>query len=524
MTVAGPRPRTTSGLPLAAVAQAVGVASSADVEVTGVGLDSRTVQPGDLYAALPGANTHGARFAAAVAERGAVAVLTDPAGAELMRASGVDLPALVVCDPRAVLGAVAALVYANAGPGGAADIGLTLIGVTGTNGKTTTAYLLEGALRALGTRTGLIGTVEIRVDDQRITSSRTTPEAPDLHALIATMRERGVGTCVMEVSSHALALHRVDGLVYDLALFTNLSQDHLDMHGSMEEYFAAKASLFTPGRARAGVVCVDDSWGRRLARESGIPVVTLGQADGADIRLSVNFDGTFTLQGSVAAPGRSGERITVDLTSKSALPGSFNAVNTALATVTLLLLGYAADDVERALVTDPHVPGRMEEVSVRDPDGLPRGIVDYAHTPDAVSVALAALRPEASGGLIVVLGAGGDRDRGKRAAMGRAAAEGADVVVVTDDNPRSEDPTLIRAALMAGAQAANTTARLLDIGDRRTAIRAAVDEAIARGPGVIVAVVGKGHEVGQERAGVVEPFDDRVELRAALDAAGRSGR
>jgi UDP-N-acetylmuramoyl-L-alanyl-D-glutamate--2,6-diaminopimelate ligase len=542
VTVAGPRPKAPPARSLADVAEWLGLptpplagSSSAPPEpvVTGVCLDSRTVRPGDLYAALPGEHTHGARFAAGAVDRGAVAILTDPAGSALIDAavdgdSGVAAASasrLVVADPRAVLGEVSAYLYGNAVTDGGA--GLTLVGVTGTNGKTTTAYLLDGALAALGVRTGLIGTVETRVANERIRSARTTPEAPDLHALIATMRERAVATCVMEVSSHALTLHRVDGLLFDLALFTNLSQDHLDMHGTMEDYFAAKSSLFTPQRARAGIVYLADDWGRRLSELAGIPVVTVGEMPEADYRIAMNVNGTFRLSGAgadlrAATSGR--QRITVDLTLKSALPGRFNAANTALAAIALIQLGYAADDVSRAILTDPHVPGRMEDVSVAGSADRPRGIVDYAHTPDAVEVALKALRPEAPGGLVVVLGAGGDRDRGKRAAMGAAAAHGARVVVVTDDNPRSEDPAAIRAAVLQGARAAGTAARLIETADRRDAIRRAVAEAMELGGrGVVVAVVGKGHETGQEIAGVVHPFDDRVELRAALAAAAPGG-
>ncbi|HET8768100.1 MAG TPA: Mur ligase family protein, partial [Pedococcus sp.] len=241
----------------------------ADTPVTGVTLDSREVCEGDLYAALPGATAHGAAYAAGAAELGAVAVLTDQAGAQVLDDAGVPLPRLVVEQPRSVVGAVASRVF------GTTELPLTMYGITGTNGKTTTAYLLSSALRALGRRTGLIGTVETRIGDERVGSVRTTPEAPDLHALLAVMAERGLDTCVMEVSSHALAQHRVDGVVYDVALFTNLSQDHLDFHADMDDYFAAKASLFTPERARQALVCTDDAWGRRLADLATVPVRTI---------------------------------------------------------------------------------------------------------------------------------------------------------------------------------------------------------------------------------------------------------
>lgn len=477
--------------------------------VTGVTLDSRAIRPGDLYAALPGANIHGARFVGAAVGLGAVAVLTDPAGAALLALQEITVPVLVVPEPRATLGAVSALIY------GRASESLTMLGITGTNGKTTTAYLLDSALRSLGQVTGLIGTVETRVGDRRIKSVRTTPESSDLHALFAVMLESGVQTCTMEVSSHALALHRVDGLRYDVAAFTNLSQDHLDFHGSMEDYFRAKATLFTPERAVRAVVCVDDEWGQRLARESGVPVVTMSSLRGVpadwQIRATGPDEEDFELVGD-------GQRLAL----RSALPGDFNRVNTALAALLLLAAGHPVDSIETALAHDPHVPGRMERVEVAGTHAelspQPLAIVDFAHTPSAVAAALNALRPRTPGSLVVVLGAGGDRDVGKRAAMGAAAAANADLVIITDDNPRSEDPATIRAAVLGGALAhrrpgLSSSGRVREIGDRAAAIREAVAGA---GAGDTVVVLGKGHESGQEAAGVVHPFDDREQLRAAL--------
>jgi UDP-N-acetylmuramoyl-L-alanyl-D-glutamate--2,6-diaminopimelate ligase len=484
-----------------------GTTTGPDVEVTGVTLSSQDVLAGDLYAALPGANTHGARYAAGAAAAGAVAVLTDQAGERVLAEEGVDLPRVVVEDPRGVVGTVAREVYGTAEPA------LRLVGVTGTNGKTTTAYLVNSALTALGHTTGLIGTVETRIGDERVKSLRTTPEATVLHALLAVMGERGVDYCVMEVSSHALSQHRVDGVVYDVALFTNLSQDHLDFHPTMRDYFLAKASLFTPERSRRGIVCVDDDWGRELAGTATVPVTTLTSlADvEADWRVVPGEDpAAFTLTDGATT-----------LRLRSALPGGFNRVNTAMAALALIASGITAEQAERALLVDPHVPGRMEKVTPTDgpaDPSLPLVVVDYAHTPDAVAAALAALRPSTSGALVVVLGAGGDRDRGKRAAMGRAAATGADVVVVTDDNPRSEDPAVIRRAVLEGARDAGTTAELHDVEGRAAAIDAAVRAAHRHGAGSVVAVVGKGHETGQEVAGTVHPFDDRVEAAKALDA------
>ncbi len=476
--------------------------AGSEVLVRGVSLSSADVCGGDLYAALPGANAHGAAYAAAAAEAGAVAVLTDAVGAGILTEQGVALPRILVEDPRSHVGAAASLVY------GTADLPLRLFGVTGTNGKTTTAYLVSSALTALGHVTGLIGTVETRIADERVKSVRTTPEATVLHALLAVMAERGVDSCVMEVSSHALSQHRVDGVVYDVALFTNLSQDHLDFHHTMREYFLAKASLFTPERSRRGIVCVDDEWGRELASVATVPVTTLTSRPDleADWRM-------------LPGPEPADLEITdgeTSLSLRSALPGDFNRVNTAMAALALLASGAPAHEAQSALLADPHVPGRMERVVVEGCEALPLVVVDYAHTPEAVGAALKALRPATDGALVVVLGAGGDRDRGKRAAMGRAAAQAADIVVVTDDNPRSEEPGAIRAAVLAGAREAGTAAELHDVQGRAEAIQAGIRRAQTAGQGSVVAIVGKGHETGQEVAGTVYPFDDREEARRAL--------
>ncbi len=510
--MAVPRPTQLRSSPIRDLAALVGAADPAsEVAVTGVTLDSRAVLPGDLYAALPGAHAHGADFAGQAASAGAVAVLTDREGVERMTAGGVTLPAIVVEQPRSVLGAVSAHVL------GTEHLGLRLVGITGTNGKTTTAYLVHSALTALGRRPGLIGTVETRIGEERLGSVRTTPEAPELHAVLAVMAERGLDSCVMEVSSHALAQHRVDGVVYDVALFTNLSQDHLDFHHDMDDYFAAKADLFTPARARQGLVCIDDEWGRRLVERAGIPVSTIGVADDADWRIHV--DGADPASFRLTGPG-------VDLHLRSSLPGDFNVTNTAMAAAALVLLGEDASAVGHAVLTDPHVPGRMEAVAAPEGVESPRAVVDYAHTPEAIRAALRALRPTTPGSLVCVTGAGGDRDRDKRHAMGTAAAEVADLVVVTDDNPRSEDPAAIRAAILAGVEAVRSAGRdlaVLEVGDRRSAIRAAVDAVWEQGAAATVAVVGKGHESGQDVGGVVHPFDDRAELTDALRRAAGEG-
>jgi UDP-N-acetylmuramoyl-L-alanyl-D-glutamate--2,6-diaminopimelate ligase len=523
-TTGGLRPNVTPALPLPVVARLAGAEAAGlpDLPVTGVSLDSRQVQPGDLYAALHGFRQHGAAFSAQAAQAGAVAILTDPAGRPEAAASG--LPVLVVPDPRAVLGAVSAAVYGSPG----AD--LLMLGVTGTNGKTTTAYLLEAALRAEGRRSGLIGTVETRVGDERIDSVRTTPESPDIQALLAVMRERGCTACAMEVSSHALALHRVDGVLFDVAGFTNLSQDHLDFHADEEDYFAAKAALFTPARARQAVVCIDDGWGRRLAAQATVPVTTLST-------LTPTGAEDVAAQGNPAAPPSAdwvvADRRVVDdgaatdfvlrgadgrsMQLRSPLPGDFNVANTALAALMLMAGGLDVDGL-RAGLASAVVPGRMERVP--GPVGGPLAIVDYAHTPEAVAAALHALRPGTAGRLVIVLGAGGERDVAKRPLMGAAAARGADVVIVTDDNPRSEDPASIREQVLGGAQAAGGPAVVAEVGDRRTAIATALT--YVSGPADSVLIAGKGHERGQDVNGTVLPFDDREVLAAALlELAGR---
>jgi UDP-N-acetylmuramoyl-L-alanyl-D-glutamate--2,6-diaminopimelate ligase len=461
------------------------------VAVTGCTHDSRAVRPGDLYAALPGARAHGADFVADVVAAGAAAVLTDPAGAE--RAVAAGLPVLVAPDARAVLGEVARCVY------GDPAAGMLVIGVTGTNGKTTTSFLLEAGMRAAGHRTGLLGTVLTRIGDDVVPSVRTTPEATDLQALLAVMRERGTTAVAMEVSSHALALGRVDGLVFDIAVFTNLSQDHLDFHASMAEYEAVKASLFAPSRARAGVVCVDDAAGRRVAARAQVPVVTVSTTDESGDWTARDVD--LRAAGSTFRLRHAGGEIDVCVP----LPGGFNVANAAVALAALHRSGVDIDAAAAGVAALDGVPGRMERVDAGQPFAA---LVDYAHTPEAVTTLLAAVRRVTTGKVIVVLGCGGDRDAAKRPLMARAAVTGADVAILTSDNPRSEDPLEILRQMATGAPGDAVVE-----SDRRAAIRLAVRQAR---PGDAVVVAGKGHETGQEVDGVVTPFDDRVVLREAL--------
>ncbi|MGN9890902.1 UDP-N-acetylmuramoyl-L-alanyl-D-glutamate--2,6-diaminopimelate ligase [Micromonospora sp. L31] len=502
-----PRPRTVPGVRLGDLAARLAVAppeAAADVAVTGATHASQEVRPGDLYAALPGARRHGAEFAAAAAAAGAVAALTDPAGAAAVTAAG--LPALVVPDPRAVLGDLASAVY------GDPTEGLTVIGVTGTAGKTSTAYLVESGLRAAGHTTGLIGTVETRLGDLVIDSVRTTPEATDLHAMLAAARERGVTALVMEVSSHALAMGRVGGVRFTVGGYTNFGSDHLDFHADSADYFAAKARLFD-GRCAAEVLNFDDPALRPLFKPATISYSAAGDHAATWWADEVGGEGyaqRFTVHGPDG----------LALPAGVALPGRHNVANALLAIASLVAAGVDPAVAAEGVAACGGVPGRLELVSAAGPV---RGVVDYAHKSDAIVAALAALRELSAGRLICVIGAGGDRDRGKRPVMGAAAARGADVVLVTDDNPRTEDPAAIRAEVLAGAYAAGAPARIIEAPGRRAAIAEAVRLAE---PGDVVAVLGKGHERGQEVAGEVHPFDDRVELAEALgarfgDLAGR---
>lgn len=505
-----PRPTRVAALPLrdiaAALAGARGVTSeAAGVRVSGVTHDSTQVRPGDLYVAIRGGTRHGAQYAGQAVAAGAVAVLTDDAGAALIAApdTGSSVPAVpvvVVDDPRSVLGPVAAQVY------GDPTARLRVIGLTGTAGKTSTAYLVESGLATAGHLTCLVGTVETRIGDDVLDSVRTTPEATDLHALFAAAAERGATAAVMEVSSHALAYGRSGGVHFDVGGFTNFGQDHLDFHADLADYFAAKARLFD-GRCRVEVLNLDDPAVRSLAHPSTVTFSAAGDPSATwraeNIRrtgFSQTFDAIHQEIGTV--------EVTVGL------PGRHNVANALLALACLVAAGVPAKVAAEGIAACRGVPGRLELV---DAPGPVLGVVDYAHKPDAIDAALGALRevtagqPGPAGRVLCVIGAGGDRDRGKRPLMGAAAARGADLVVVTDDNPRSEDPAAIRAEVYAAARAAGGT--VIEIAGRRAAIQEAVRRA---DPGDVIAVLGKGHERGQEAGGVVTPFDDRHELAAAL--------
>lgn len=503
------RPRTTPGLSLSALAGRIGAVlaggtSIPDVRITGVTLRAQDAVSGDLFAALPGSTAHGAHFTAAAIERGAVAVLTDADGVAAIHRELSDpapLPVLVHPSPRVVLGAVAADVY------GHPSDRVVVLGVTGTSGKTTTAHLIEAGLNAAGRTPGLIGTVGVRIAGSDVPSALTTPEAPALQALLAVMAERGVDTAVMEVSSHALELGRVDGIRFAVGGFTNLSRDHLDFHPSMEAYFEAKARLFDPAapqHAHLAVVCVDDEAGRAMAGRPGQVVTVSADGNPADWRAEDIAELDSGLQEFTAVdPAGVHHRLRIPL------PGRYNVANALLALAMLDAVGVSPEQASPGLRAAA-VPGRLEVVD-RGQDFL--AVVDYAHKPGALRAVLETLRRR-DGRLAVVIGAGGNRDVGKREPMGAVAAELADLVVVTDDNPRDEDPAAIRAAILAGARQAHQAADLVEIGDRRSAIEHAVGWARR---GDVVVIAGKGHESGQTAAGQTRPFDDRAELGEALD-------
>lgn len=472
--------------------------SGEDVALVDATHDSREVRAGWLFCAVPGQLHDGHDHAAEAVRRGAAALLVE-------RRLDLDVPQLVVPSVRASLGPAAATVHGDP----AAE--LTMLGVTGTNGKTTVTFLLEAALSAAGRGSGRIGTLGARLHGRSEPGVRTTPEATDLQRLLRSMRERGADGIAMEVSSHGLDLHRVDGMVLDVVAFTNLSQDHLDWHGTMARYLAAKARLFTPELAAHGVVLVDAPGADDLLAAARIPVTTVGERVGVDVLVSdrrVGHDGS-----------RARLRFDdVSIEVETVMRGAYNLDNAILAVVTGIRAGLDHAAVLAGIAATVAPPGRLEPYGG---GAEPLVLVDYAHTPDAVRQVVAVGRGllGAQGRLHVVLGAGGDRDREKRGPMG-AAACGADVVVVTDDNPRGEDPAAIRRAVADGAVGACGTERVEIVAGRPDAIARAVGAADA---GDVVLVLGRGHEAHQEIAGAKVPMDDRELVRAALRERAPSG-
>ncbi|WP_375003112.1 UDP-N-acetylmuramoyl-L-alanyl-D-glutamate--2,6-diaminopimelate ligase [Aeromicrobium sp. CTD01-1L150] len=488
------RPREPRTRDLVEIAGHVGVDLAPDVtaRVSGIALSTADLRVGDLYAALPGSRVHGADFLDRAEAAGAVAVLTDADGAGRLT----TLPTIVVDEPRRRLAELSAWFHDHP-----SDT-FTTVGVTGTQGKTTTTHLAEAALGP--EHSAVVGTIGTRIRGVPAASNLTTPEAPALQALFAVMREESVRACAMEVSSHALVQGRVDGFAFDVATFLNLGRDHLDFHADVEEYFLAKASLFTPEHARHAVIDVDDEHGRRLRRLTPLPVTTFSaEGEPADWR-AVNVR-PHRLGTDLQVLGPDG----IELDLSVPLPGVFNVANALAVVASFSVAGHDPLQLAAGIGRSPGVPGRMERVDAGQDF---TAIVDYAHKPDAVTAVLTALRPVTPGRLVVVIGAGGDRDHGKRPLMGEAAAEHADLVVVTDDNPRTEDAAAIRRAVLDGASPG--PGAVIEVPGRR----AAIDHAVAlahRGDTVVVA--GKGHERGQEVEGVVHPFDDREVLRELIE-------
>ncbi len=469
-----------------------------DAGVRSLVLDSRRVQPGDVFFALPGVKADGARFAEAAVAAGAIAVVGAP-GLAVAGATRIE-----VDEPRLALAEAACALH------GDPSASLEVVAVTGTNGKTTTTYMVEAIATASGLRGALLGTTGVRVDGVTRPSAFTTPEAPQLQALLAEMRDAGVEVVAMEVSSHALAQRRAWGLGVDVAIFTNLTQDHLDYHGSMDAYLGAKLMLFDGRNGGAkepfALVNADDpacaAVGAAARRGGAASVTTFGAPETADLRVHVLELLPHGLRLRFDWPGEA------DVTFTLPMLGRFNAHNAAGAFGAALLLGVDPGDAVRALEAFAGVPGRLESVHAGQPFAV---VVDYAHTPDALERALAACREHARGRVLCVFGCGGDRDRGKRPQMGAIAARAADRAWVTNDNPRSEDPAAIAAEIVAGAPDAG----LATILDRREAIAAAVREARE---GDVVLIAGKGHETTQTIGADVHPFDDRLVAREALEA------
>lgn len=506
-----PRPQNPRALSIAALAKAVdAIQAGPDTEVTGVALHTGLVQPGDLFVALPGANRHGIEFWPHARDAGATAVLTDGAGASLLSD---QTPRIVLEAPRARLGEIASEVYRTA------DIGdIAIAAVTGTNGKTSTAFLLDALMRGLGWTTALSTTAERAVAGVPYKSTLTTPEAPDIHAMLALAKEQGVTGLAIEVSAQALDKNRLDRVMVDVAGFTNLSHDHFEDFGTMESYLAAKAALFTPERSRKAVICVDSSWGVALARQTVIPFWTVGGAQSAGLEGVPHWTYAITgVQGdvttwSLSSPG--GE--TIELSAP--IMGDHMVANAALAAVMLIAQGVTPAELASAMGPGTpgipvFIPGRVERVS--GPRG-PQVFVDAGRSEDAYRATLETVRQRTPGRLVMVCGTSGNRDASKRPLMGATAARLADVVIVTDDDPRREDPAVIRAGLLEGVRSVEGST-WQEVPDPSEAIRLAVSMV---GDGDSILWSGPGSQNYRDIDGVKVPYSARDQARAALREAG----
>lgn len=490
------RPLTPQSYSLSKASELVSadVKNFKDINFSGLTQIDSEVEPGDLFLAFAGAKVHGAQFISRAKELGAVAVLTDIAGAEYSQ----ELPTLIVKNAREAGALLSANFYSDP------TRSMQSIGITGTNGKTTVTTLLYQIFSAVGRETGLIGTVESRIGEEVVKSERTTPEAPQLQSLAASMVERHMRHLVMEVSSHSIELQRLLGSYFSIVGFTNLSQDHLDFHGDMESYFAAKSALFSHEYAERGFINIDCPYGARLAESSQIPVASLS-------RKSPDAQWHFT----DIHPTASGAEFTIRgrdgilIESKASLHGGFNLDNLLMAIAIAYECGIDPLEIANILPTLKGAPGRLESVNLGQDF---KALVDYAHSPDAVENVLAAVEEFTPGRVIAVLGCGGDRDSSKRPLMGKALYDGADVSIFTSDNPRSEEPLTI---LKEMTSALSISAPSMVIEERSEAIRYAVS--LARS-GDTVIILGKGHESGQDINGTITPFDDRIHLAEAIEA------
>jgi UDP-N-acetylmuramoyl-L-alanyl-D-glutamate--2,6-diaminopimelate ligase len=494
------RPLTQSQRSLASFASTVGATSElapSDLEkiaITGVTSSSSDVEPGDLFCAFAGEKVHGASFAHDAVKSGAVAILTDAEGAKKIKGA----PVLVVSNPRKSAAILTAWFY------GEPMRDLFSIGITGTNGKTTVTTLCHQIFQGAGQETGLIGTVETRIGNEVLTSTRTTPEAAELQALVATMRERHCRNLVMEVSSHAIALERIRGSYFAAVGFTNLSQDHLDFHGTMENYFAAKSKLFTYEYADQAFINIDDSYGQILATKTELPVQSISRFnENATWHYTRMEEGIAYSDISIRGVGG----ILID--SRTTLRGGFNFDNLLMAVAICVESGIDPMDIQTLI---PHLVGALGRLEPVNLGQNFTALVDYAHSPDAVARVLATAREMTDKRVIGVLGCGGDRDASKRTMMGQELSLRSDIAIFTSDNPRSENPQTILEHMTSGLKISKPSAI---VQDRTEAIELAVNLAQ---PGDVVIVLGKGHERGQEIAGVVHPFDDRLVLAHAIEA------
>lgn len=481
--------------------------SALHTQVSGVTVSSNDLEEGWIFIAIPGMVKHGVRFAAAAERKGAAAIVTDEAGAAELATMGVKLPVAVIADPRVATAHIAARVYNSPATR------LTTMAIIGTNGKTTTSYLMRAALQCRFNDPALCGTVESRIGDLRFVSNQTTAEAPVVERLLALAEQKGLGAAVVETSAHALSLNRVDDIIFDVVGFTNLQHDHLDYYGTMENYFDAKKLLFTPEHAARGVVCVDDEWGQRLAEEATIPVVTVSALTDAPAEWTVRDihpdKETSRTVFTLVDPAGVGHRVAMPIL------GEVNVQNTALAIVCGVQLGFGLDEVIAAIEAAEQIPGRMEKVNP-EPGNQPLVVVDYAHTPEGLEWTLKSTRELTKGRLVLVFGTDGDRDATKREYLAELAAQHADILWVTDENPRTEDPQSIRDYLLRGI--ARVRPDMHDVFEITTSRRDAVRKAIlASEPGDTILITGKGSEWYQDIDGIKHEYNDVPVSREVLE-------